>query len=128
MQGSEIPMRRTSNPLEPRTPPAAARQAAACAAAPPATPPPADHHLWRNGRLWWIAITLYDAHGRRRRVRESLGTRDVVEARRQRDQFLRRVRREGRFRVAAPARRATDIAEATDTAGAPADPRAGVAA
>lgn len=98
-------------------------RASASRIAPAAAPLPADHHLWRNGRLWWIAITLYDDRGRRRRVRESLGTRDVVEARRQRDQYLARVRRERRYRFAAPAL-ATAYA---DTARA-STPCAGVAA
>lgn len=66
---------------------------------------PADHHLWRNGRLWWIAITLHDAKGRRRRVRRSLGTDDVTDARWQRDRFLDRVRRAGEWTIADPALR-----------------------
>ncbi len=98
-------MRPTKNPLEPPTPPASATQAASPAAL------AADHHLWRNGRLWWIAITLYDAHDRRRRVRESLGTSDVGEARRQRDQFLDRVRRERRWTIASPALRGVTAGE-----------------
>ena len=43
-----------------------------------------DHHLWRNGRLWWIAFTVHRGY-LQERVRFSLGTDDVTEARRKRD-------------------------------------------
>jgi hypothetical protein len=46
-----------------------------------------DHHLWRNGRLWWIAFTVHRDH-QQERVRFSLGTDDVVEARQLRDRVL----------------------------------------
>ena len=46
-----------------------------------------DHHLWRNGRLWWIAFTVHRGH-QQERVRFSLGTDDVVEARGLRDRAL----------------------------------------
>ncbi len=49
---------------------------------------PPNHHLWRNGRRWWIAIVLVAADGRRRRVRRSLGTADVVVARHKRDALV----------------------------------------
>lgn len=51
-------------------------------AAPDGTDP--DHHLWRNGRLWWIAFTVHRGC-LQERVRFSLGTDDVAEARRKRD-------------------------------------------
>jgi hypothetical protein len=47
-----------------------------------------DHHLWRNGRLWWIAFTVVYDGWRQERVRRSLGTADVEEARRRRDALL----------------------------------------
>ncbi len=47
-----------------------------------------NHHLWRNGRLWWIAFTVHRGH-LQERVRFSLGTDDVAAARRRRDAFLR---------------------------------------
>ena len=54
-------------------------------------PVPADadpnHHLWRNGRLWWIAFTVHRGH-RQERVRFSLQTADAAVARRRRDEFL----------------------------------------
>ena len=46
-----------------------------------------NHHLWRNGRLWWIAFTVHRGHVQER-VRFSLGTPEVKEARRQRDQVF----------------------------------------
>jgi hypothetical protein len=49
-----------------------------------------DHHLWRNGRLWWIAFTVHLPGWQKERVRTSLGTADIVEARRRRDELLRR--------------------------------------
>jgi len=48
-----------------------------------------NHHLWRNGRLWWVAFTVHLPGWRKDRVRVSLGTSDVVEARRRRDALLR---------------------------------------
>jgi len=49
-----------------------------------------DHHLWRNGRLWWVAFTVHLPGWRKERVRRSLGTTDVREARRRRDALLTR--------------------------------------
>lgn len=48
-----------------------------------------DHHLWKNGRLWWIAFTVHRGH-RQERIRHSLGTADGIEARRRRDEVLAR--------------------------------------
>jgi hypothetical protein len=52
---------------------------------------PPTHHLWRNGHRWWIAVVLTDPLGRTRRVRRSLGTRDLDEARLRRDALLARL-------------------------------------
>jgi hypothetical protein len=56
-------------------------------------PVPADldpnHHLWKNGRMWWIAFTIHTADWRKRRLRFSLRTSDIAEARRRRDHVLR---------------------------------------
>jgi hypothetical protein len=52
--------------------------------------PDPDHHLWRNGRLWWIAFTVHLPGWQKERVRQSLGTDDVIEARRRRDELLAR--------------------------------------
>jgi hypothetical protein len=46
-----------------------------------------DHHLWRNGRLWWIAFTVHRGH-LQERVRFSLGTDDVELARQRRDEVF----------------------------------------
>ena len=48
-----------------------------------------NHHLWRNGRLWWIAFTVHRGH-LQERVRHSLGTPDLDEARRRREEVLAR--------------------------------------
>ena len=52
--------------------------------------PDPDHHLWRNGRLWWVAFTVHLPGWQKERVRLSLGTADCAEARRRRDDLLRR--------------------------------------
>jgi hypothetical protein len=49
-----------------------------------------NHHLWRNGRLWWIAFTVHLPGWQKERVRKSLGTADLDEARRRRDDLLAR--------------------------------------
>jgi hypothetical protein len=49
-----------------------------------------DHHLWRNGRLWWVAFTVHLPGWQKERVRLSLGTDDIQQARRLRDELLRR--------------------------------------
>ena len=43
--------------------------------------------VFRRGRLWWIAFTVHREHVQER-VRFSLGTHEVEEARRQRDQVF----------------------------------------
>ncbi len=57
----------------------------------PASP---DHHLWRNGRLWWVAFTVHLPPWHKERVRLSLQTDDLDEARRRRDELLSRYPRE----------------------------------
>ena len=47
-----------------------------------------DHHLWRNGRLYWVAFTVHLPGWQKERVRRSLGTADLAEARRRRDHLL----------------------------------------
>ncbi len=48
-----------------------------------------DHHLWRNGRLYWVAFTVHLPGWQKERVRLSLGTADLREARCRRDALLR---------------------------------------
>jgi hypothetical protein len=54
-----------------------------------------NHHLWKNGRLWWLAVTLLHDGWRQERIRQSLGTDDLLEARRRRDLVLARFARPG---------------------------------
>ena len=73
-------------------------------------PPDADpdHHLWRNGRLWWIAFTVHRGH-QQERVRLSLGTDDRLVARARRDELLAFFSRAAELRISlrfAPPRRA----------------------
>jgi len=65
-----------------------------------------NHHLWKNGRLWWLAVTLLHDGWRQERVRQSLGTDDVLEARRRRDLVLARFARPAVAGAAAAARAA----------------------
>jgi hypothetical protein len=53
-----------------------------------------DHHLWKNGRLWWVAFTVHLPAWRKERIRRSLGTADVEEARRLRDALFARLEQE----------------------------------
>ncbi|MBC8324151.1 MAG: hypothetical protein H8E27_00765 [Verrucomicrobia subdivision 3 bacterium] len=47
-----------------------------------------DHHLWNNHGTWWLHYTLHLADFTKRRVRKSLGTNCVNEARTRRDVLL----------------------------------------
>jgi len=51
--------------------------------------PDPNHHLWRNGRLYWVAFTVHLPGWQKERVRLSLGTADVEQARQRRDELLR---------------------------------------
>jgi len=53
-----------------------------------------DHHLWKNGRLYWVAFTIHLPGWRKERVRRSLGTADRDEARRRRDALFERLEQE----------------------------------
>ena len=44
-----------------------------------------NHHLWKNGNVWWVAYTVHLPGWKKTRFRQSLGTTDVEEARRRRD-------------------------------------------
>jgi hypothetical protein len=67
-------------------PPAAVRGFLAGGPAPRDLDP--DHHLWKNGRLWWIAFTVHTPDWRKRRLRFSLRTPDIRVARARRDAVL----------------------------------------
>lgn len=52
-----------------------------------------DHHLWNNRGTWWCHFTLHRPDYTAERVRVSLRTREVEEARLRRDDLLRRFSR-----------------------------------
>ena len=45
-------------------------------------------HLWNNHGTWWLHYTLHLPDYTKRRVRKSLGTQNVGEARLRRDEIL----------------------------------------
>ncbi len=47
-----------------------------------------NHHLWQSHGRWFIACTIYPTPITKERVRKSLHTTDVVEARKKRDLFF----------------------------------------
>ena len=47
-----------------------------------------DHHLWNNHGIWWCHFTLHSPQFTKQRLRRSLGTRCVQEAREIRDFLL----------------------------------------
>jgi hypothetical protein len=50
-----------------------------------------DHHLWNNHSTWFLHYTVHPTPFTKERIRRSLGTKDVVVARRQRDAFFARL-------------------------------------
>ena len=64
-----------------------------------------DHHLWRNGRLWWVAFTVHLPGWQKERVRRLARHRDLAEARRRRDELLRALPGAARLRAVAADRR-----------------------
>lgn len=57
-----------------------------------------NHHLWRNGRLWWVAFTAHRGC-RQERIRFSLGTEDLGLARERRDDLLEQIASAPELRV-----------------------------
>jgi len=53
----------------------------------PANP---DHHLWNNNGTWWCHYTVHPTPLTKQRIRASLGTKDLSEARLRRDRLLLR--------------------------------------
>jgi hypothetical protein len=47
-----------------------------------------DHHLWNNNGTWCCHYTAYPTPFTKQRLRVSLGTKDLAEARLRRDQLL----------------------------------------
>lgn len=48
-----------------------------------------NHHLWNNNGTWWIHYTVYPTPVTAERIRHSLKTRNLSEARHLRDQILK---------------------------------------
>lgn len=47
-----------------------------------------NHHLWKNNGTWWCHFTLHGPDFTKRRIRLSLATRQVADARKRRDHLL----------------------------------------
>jgi hypothetical protein len=54
----------------------------------PADPANPDHHLWNNNGTWFVHYTTHPTPFTKQRMRASLETKDVAEARLRRDQLL----------------------------------------
>jgi len=52
----------------------------------------ANHHLWNNNGTWFLHYTTYPTPFTKERVRRSLGTKDLDEARLRRDAFFAHLR------------------------------------
>jgi len=50
-----------------------------------------NHHLWNNNGTWWCHYTVHLADFTKRRVRRSLETDDLAQARQRRDMVMRGV-------------------------------------
>jgi hypothetical protein len=48
----------------------------------------ANHHLWKNNGTWWCHFTIHSADFTKQRVRLSLETHKIDDARRRRDDLL----------------------------------------
>jgi len=48
----------------------------------------ANHHLWPNGRVWWLHYTIHLPNYTKRRIRRSLKTANLSVARQRRDAML----------------------------------------
>ena len=54
-----------------------------------------DHHLWNNHGTWWIHYTVHQSDYTKRRIRVSLETRNLREARQRRDTLFAHLVAEG---------------------------------
>lgn len=50
-----------------------------------------DHHLWNNNGTWFVHYTVYPTPITKERVRRSLKTKHVEEARQRRDELFRQL-------------------------------------
>jgi hypothetical protein len=55
-----------------------------------------NHHIYLNNGTWWIHYTVHLTDYTAKRVRRSLGTQDLIEARLRRDLCLQSLLEEGR--------------------------------
>jgi hypothetical protein len=51
-----------------------------------------DHHLWNNNGTWYAHLTVHPTPITKQRIRCSLKTKDVQEARRRRDELIATLR------------------------------------
>lgn len=51
-----------------------------------------NHHLWNNNGTWWVHYTVHRPDHTKERVRKSLGTSDLQQARTLRDHELKSLR------------------------------------
>ena len=47
-----------------------------------------NHHLWNNNGTWYLCVTVHTSAVTSERIRRSLGTADIQEARIKRDTYL----------------------------------------
>jgi hypothetical protein len=47
-----------------------------------------DHHLWNNNGTWFVHYTIHPTPLTKQRVRKSLRTKNLIQARAHRDQLL----------------------------------------
>ena len=47
-----------------------------------------DHHLWNNNGTWFVHYTIHPTPFTKQRIRASLGTKNLTEARARRDKLL----------------------------------------
>ncbi len=57
-------------------------------------PDNANHHLWNNHGTWFLHYTIHPTPFTKERIRRSLSTKDVHEARQRRDAFFEHLRLE----------------------------------
>lgn len=50
-----------------------------------------NHHIWNNNGTWCIYFTIHNDDNTAQRIRKTLGTNDVEEARRRRDKILKKL-------------------------------------
>ena len=54
-----------------------------------------NHHLWNNNGTWWIHYTIYPSPVTVERIRHSLKTKKILEARSLRDEILDNIIKRG---------------------------------